>query len=107
MTVDELGRIVAAYQQARRGSERVVVRGYEGGVDDVDLVVDAVILPDRDEALYYGPHKVVRAGVTPSRQIPPVGEGDVEPPRERVVWLIGSRDIDDVDGRIDPEGSGW
>lgn len=95
-TVDELARILAAYQADGRGGERIVVRGYEGGLDDVARVVEAQIMPDARPETYYGPHVAIPLGQL-SRDEPPK--------HEPVLWLIGSRDLDD--GLVRPEGSMW
>jgi hypothetical protein len=102
VTIDELAELLEQEQIEGRGGARVVVRGYEGGLDDVERAVDADVLLDRREESYYGAHIVVQVDgdARPFRGVPDEPLAD-----ERALWLIGSRDF--VGGRIDPEGSVW
>jgi hypothetical protein len=55
MTIAELIEKLQNYPQ----DLRVVVRGYEGGVDDVDYVEETEIYLDYYTDWYYGTHEVV------------------------------------------------
>jgi hypothetical protein len=54
MTVSELIEELQKYPQ----DIRVVVRGYEGGVDDVGYLEDTYISLNENTAWYYGKHEV-------------------------------------------------
>jgi hypothetical protein len=56
MTIAELIEKLQKYPQ----DLRVVVRGYEGGVDDVDYVEETEIYLNHNTAWYYGKHEVVK-----------------------------------------------
>jgi hypothetical protein len=55
MTIAELIEELQNYPQ----DTRVVVRGYEGGVNDVDYVEETEIYLNYNTASYYGKHEVV------------------------------------------------
>jgi hypothetical protein len=68
---------------------RVVVRGYEGGLDDVADVRVEGIYPDRLTETYYGPH-------VPEDQGDYYGPLPADAAHEYAVRLVGSRDAEDV-----------
>jgi preprotein translocase subunit YajC len=55
MTVQELIKIL----ETLNPETRVVIKGYEGGVDDVQKVIDVFIALDKNTEWYYGKHEVV------------------------------------------------
>lgn len=102
MTIDELAELLEQLQDEGRGEDLVAVRGYESGLDEIARAVDADVLVNRRSEVYYGPHEIVRAEEFVGHR----GAGETFPlADERVLWLVGSRDVDGE--RIDPEGSGW
>lgn len=62
MTVAEL--ILAL--QAQDPKLRVIIRGYEGGYNDVGVLTDLEIALDVHEAWYYGKHEYVGASFVPA-----------------------------------------
>lgn len=88
MTVEGLMLHLAKLHADGRGGERVVVRGYESGLDDVAEVRDVTLYPDRLTETYYGPH--VDEETADYFNVP------ADAPHEPAVRLVGSRDSDDV-----------
>ena len=58
MTVNELAEMLKNYP----GDMRVLVPGYEGGYNDVDLKTEEIVFNifSKNDAWYYGPHECVR-----------------------------------------------
>jgi hypothetical protein len=95
VNVEDLMLHLAKLHADGRAKDRVLVRGYEGGLDDVSAVQDLDVYPDRLQETYYGRH--VPADQADYWRIP------ADAPRERAVRLVGSRDDDDYADRLTPE----
>lgn len=88
MTLYQLAEAIRARIEQGRGGERVMVRGYEGGLDDLAEVRDEEVYLDQLRETYYGPHVPLDQGGY--FQVP------ADAARARVARLVGSRDDQDV-----------
>lgn len=57
MTVQELIKIL----ESLNSQTRVVVKGYEGGVNDVQSVADILIALNQNTEWYYGKHEIANS----------------------------------------------
>lgn len=64
-----VGELIATLQKFR-AERRVVVRGYEGGCDDIGKPYDVRLALDALAEDWYGPHRVVPDGGEPALLLP-------------------------------------